>query len=196
MSTVVATDPGDWLAWVARNGGEFLELVISTRLDWLIRVADTRNELWRPRMRPRLGPGTGKPWNQSYEARDYGDLSLRGPKDVATATVNLKRSLESIVEFARRAELDEWAVRFAEARSILDLHDAPIPYYPDLLATCSGAGAHRLAAASATASLFDGAGSWSDIRGDIRKLDRYRAVTSAAHTAVIEGIAAAANERT
>lgn len=190
--TEVAGNPSDWLSWLARNGASSLQLVISSDLRYFVRVADLADEMWVPRLKRTRVPGNVKPWDQWYVAGGHEAIARQPLKSVAAAAADLKLSLDTIIAFAEDEGLKEWAPRFDAARTVLKLDDAPIPYYPDLLATTQRE-AHRLAAACVSASLFTGAGSWSDVAPQLRRRTHYATVTTAANTAVLNGIAAAAN---
>jgi hypothetical protein len=191
-STVVAETPLEWLSSVARQNGSRLSMVISTDLKWLIRVHDVPIQMWRPQLKRSRARDDGKPWDQWYVAGYDERVSIRPPKDVAAASTALAAALDSIISFARQADLEDWAIRFGAARSILDQEDAAIPYYPDLVAGRTH-DVRRLAAASATASAFNGAGSWNDMTAGIRRIEGYQEATSNAYSAVLDGVAAAAN---
>ncbi len=191
--TEVAGSPAEWLSWLARNGVSSLELVISADLRYFLRVAAMSPEIWVPRLKRARVPNAAKPWDQWYFAGKHEAVARQPLKSVPAASAALELALESIVAFAENEGLDEWASRFGAGRAILKQRaDAPIPYYPDLIATAQRE-AHRLAAAAVSASLFAGAGSWSDVAPELRKRADYVNVSTAARAAVLDGVAAAAN---
>ena len=113
------------------------------------------------------------------------------PVDVAATTETLRRQLAQAREFALAQDQPHWDKYLSKASTILEESDPQ----SDLLPTCGySAAAHRLASAASAAWVFGGMGSWNDMGFTDRAVEeRYRQVTNALFSAVLDGYLVAAN---
>jgi hypothetical protein len=132
----------------------------------------------------------------TYRARAV-DAFVRREFSLRDAIANLRDAVCEAVDFCRATAVKGPISRLKDARRTLDgERPAEVPYYPDMLYDASVQAA-RLASASVKAWVFGGDGVWGEgTPATVTGSDGFRRVSSALHIAVLDGIAAAANERT
>ena len=190
----VAERPEAWFSWLKLHGVVSLRLAITSTNGWVIRTSGTpRDCIWRSRLRYIGDRDDGRIWSLTYKGSAESGGGYREALRVLAASESLRSALDDMIRFTRSRQLLDWEPRFIDAQRTFTTGAPVIPYHPDLLMAPSD-DALRLAAASAKAWVFDGAGSWNDVEQSGVPRREYREVTSRLYKAVLDGIASAVND--
>ena len=132
-------------------------------------------------------------WRVTYEGSVAGKPSptLTG---LTEAREQLLNAVGSAIEFADNARVEVWRKWLEEARAQLDSNMPQPRFHRDMLPENGyDLESRQLLAASSSAWVFGGMGSWNDMSFDGALKQQYDRVTSALYTAVVKAIVAATN---
>jgi len=207
---------GDDAYWAAHSTFQFVrELRFTTRWrelattvpQWMAKLrspADVRLSasgdigegtfLWKPGWTTVAKYPETKIWSVTYSRT----RSLRRDPDptIEQAAEGLAAMLEEVARFiAASPSIASWGETIAQAAASLRAAEPRAPYHPDVLPSAGySLAARRLLAASVTAFVFGGMGSWNDLGFADRSVHaEYERLTKKLYAAVMEGIVAAVN---
>ncbi|MEM1057346.1 MAG: hypothetical protein AAGI52_17655 [Bacteroidota bacterium] len=135
-------------------------------------------------------------WRVEYGLIDEGVQSAPpAQRSLPEIADSLRRSLDSITDFAVEHGVDTFAAAFRRAKALLDSTGQPEPPYhqdlspPGLMAT----EASRLLDSAQAAWVFGGMGSWNDLWFEDDDQERYKSVSGELFNLLNEAISAAVN---